>query len=119
MADADLSISGTAFTGNDVTFKAVLHNLGTVDSPSAAVRFVVTDGTTRQEIGRPTVLLAAGQSAERTVTWRVSLEGALHLEVTIDPDALVPESNEGNNTASLAFTSGAVDVPNLTLSHTT
>ncbi len=118
VADADLSISGTAFTGNDVTFKAVVHNLGTVDSPPAAVRFVVTDGTTRREIGRSTVLLAAGQSAERTVPWRVDLEGSLHLEVTIDPESLVPEADEGNNTASLAFTSGAVDVPNLTLSHT-
>ncbi len=118
VADSDLSIAGTPFPGNDVTFKAVIHNRGTVDAPSTAVRFQVSDGTTTREIGRTPVLLAAGQSAERTVTWRVDEEGSLRLLVTVDPDSLLPESDETNNTASLAFTSTAAGLPNLALVHT-
>jgi uncharacterized repeat protein (TIGR01451 family) len=117
VADADLSIAGSPYPGGDVTFKAVLHNRGTVDAPAAAVRFQVTDGSVIRELGRTTVQLPAGQSAERTVAWRVDLQGALRLVVAVDPDGLVPEADETDNSASLSFTAGALDVPNLALGH--
>ncbi|HEX3529651.1 MAG TPA: CARDB domain-containing protein [Thermoanaerobaculia bacterium] len=118
---ADLQIAGPAYLGNDATFQVALHNRGTVDAPSVRVRFSIVDsggGTVIELPDSGTVALSAGATLNRTVVWRVDRSGSLRLRVELDPDNQVDEADETNNTAELAFTAGAVDVPNLAVAHT-
>jgi subtilase family serine protease/flagellar hook assembly protein FlgD len=117
---ADLQIAGPAYLGNDATFQVALHNRGTVDAPSVRVRFSIVDsgGTAIELPDSGTVALSAGAILDRTVVWRVDRSGSLRLRVELDPDNQVDEADETNNTAELAFTAGAVDVPNLAVAHT-
>ena len=112
---SDLSVTGVPILGNDLLFKAVLHNRGTVDAPAATVTFVLKDGATALEIGRSTIQLGISQSAERTATWRIDREGSFQLEVTIDPAGLVPDGDRTNNQASLSFSTGSSAQPNVVL----
>ena len=115
VAPADLSVSGTAFVGSDLTFHVTLHNNGTVDAPAARVRYTVSDGTTTRTLPDGNVLLAAGQSAAESVVWRVDLTGSLTFTVELDPQGLIQESDRTNDRAALAFTTTAVTVPNLVI----
>ncbi len=114
---ADLALSGSAYLGVDATFEATFRNQGTVDSGDAVVRFSVVQGSTVRELGSRTIQLDAGQSLTQSVIWRVDLEGELQFVAEVDPGATVPEADETNNSASLAFTSGQVTQPNLVVSH--
>ncbi len=117
VAPADLSLEGTPTVGSDVTFHAVFHNRGTVDSPDVPVAFTVTDGAVVRELPAATVEIAGGDAVERTVAWRVDLAGDLTFRAVIDPDGAVAETDETNNQADLAFATGGVDVPNLALAY--
>lgn len=111
---ADLT---SAVIGDDVTFSVVLRNRGTVNTPAAAVRYLISDGTTTAEIAGNTLQLDAGQSTQQTVVWRVDREGDLTFTVQLDPDNLLAELSETNNTASLNFTAGQATGPNLVVSY--
>ncbi|MCB1033077.1 MAG: hypothetical protein KDD47_04500, partial [Acidobacteria bacterium] len=113
--DADIVLDGGAFFDNDATFRVMLRNRGTVDSPTTQVRYRVTDGTTTRELGTNTVQLAAGEAVEQTIVWRVNLLGDLSFTAELDPDDMVPESDETNNLGTLAFAATAVTDPNLTV----
>ena len=63
-----------------------------------------------------TVQLAGGTATTFEIPWRVDLEGACTFTAEVDPGDMVPETDEGNNAAVLAFTAGALDVPNLEVS---
>ena len=115
VAPSDLSLDGLPTVGSDVTFHAVLHNRGTIDSTDAAVAFTVTDGSVARELPAAPVRIPAGATVERMLPWRVDLAGDLTFRAVIDPDGAVAEADETNNTATLAFTTGGVDVPNLAL----
>ncbi len=116
VAAADLELLGAPYLGSDVRFRVRLENHGTLESPDAQVRYSVTDGVAVRVLANNTVRIAGGGSTLQEITWRVDLSGAVSFRVEIDPDSLVPESEEGNNTAELAFTAGALDQPNLALS---
>lgn len=111
---SDLTLlDGPAHPGADVRFRVVLRNRGTVGGGSFTAAFAVTDGTTTRELPEVILQIEPGQSAERTVVWRVDLEGDLQFVATLDPDDLVPEADETNNSASLAFPSTPLAMPNL------
>ncbi len=112
---ADVSLAGAAYLDNDLTFRVVFHNTGTLDSPDAVVRYRVTDGVETRELGGSTVQIDAGGTAEREVTWRVDLVGDLELVAEIDPDDLVPEADEDDNAAHVPFTATEASEPNLVI----
>lgn len=119
----DLAVSNTDISadtsstiiGDDVSFAVTLRNRGTTDSPSFITRYTITDGTQTIELASNSVLIAAGQSITQNIVWRVDREGALTFSVQLDPDNLLPELAEDNNTASLAFVGGQAVGPNLTV----
>ncbi len=105
------------YLGFDATFEVTLRNRGTSDLVETAVDLVVTDGSSTRELPLDPLSIPAGQEARRTVIWRVDLVGALRFVATLDPTDVVPEIDEGNNTANLEFTAVPLDQPNLTVSY--
>lgn len=118
VTNADLSVDkNPVLVGDDINFKIVLRNNGTVDSPAAEVRYSITDGNTTKILRTNTVQINAGQSIEQQIVWRVDMTGALRFSAQLDPVALVPESDKTNNTASLSLSSGTVSGPNLVVTY--
>lgn len=117
VADADLELSGTPFVGTDVTLTATIHNRGTTATPEVPIRFTVGDGTDTRVIGEASASIEGGSSVERTATWRVELAGTLMFGVELDPEGLIPESDETNNRASLQADTAVVEQPDLVLDH--
>ncbi|MGH7856577.1 MAG: CARDB domain-containing protein, partial [Candidatus Binatia bacterium] len=116
VASEDLSLSGTsAHPGEEVTFRVLLRNRGTIGDGPFEVTYAVTDGTVTRSLQAHTILLAPGLTAERTVLWRVDLQGLLRFVVRVDPNGLVPERDETNNRAELEFDSAPIDVANLAI----
>jgi len=108
IAAEDVALLGPALLGNDLVFRVGFRNRGTLDSPDAVVRYRVSDGVSTRELGEAALQIDAGSSVEREVSWRVDLLGELEFIAEIDPDDLVPEADEANNTARVAFTSQEV-----------
>ncbi|MDX1430942.1 MAG: CARDB domain-containing protein [Gammaproteobacteria bacterium] len=114
---SDISVvPNPALLGSDAVFRVVLRNRGTSASPSTPVTFLVTDGNITTELLLGSVEVPAGATVERVVPWRVNLSGDLTFTAQIDPDDLLPELDELNNTASLAFDAGLASGPNLVIS---
>ena len=101
--------------GSDVTFTARLHNAGTQLSPSAEVRYAVTDGRDTIDLDAHSVAIEAGGSIERALTWRADRAGNWTLIAHLDPERLVTETDEQNNAARLPFQVVEVDGPNLVM----
>ncbi|MDX2000453.1 MAG: CARDB domain-containing protein, partial [Thermoanaerobaculia bacterium] len=117
VVDADIElIGGPALLGRDVTFRVSLRNRGTLDSPDARVRYRVSDGTVTRELGENLIQPLAGQTLVQTVVWRVDLTGDLTFTVELDRQQVVPELDETNNTATLAFPAAQATAPNLAVS---
>ncbi|MEZ5332102.1 MAG: CARDB domain-containing protein [Thermoanaerobaculia bacterium] len=115
--DSDLAlIDGPAHLGEDVVFQVGLHNRGTSDSPSTEVALTISDGTATVSLPSLQIQLAAGESVQRTVAWRVDRTGSIVLTAAIDPENLLPEVDEANNSAALAFEATALLEPNLVVS---
>ncbi|MDA8018229.1 MAG: hypothetical protein MPN21_12355, partial [Thermoanaerobaculia bacterium] len=112
---SDVTLLGSPFSGNDLTFRVALRNRGTLDSPDSVVRYTVTDGTTVRDLGTATVQIPAGGSVERDVVWRVDLLGDLEFRAEIDGDDLVPEADEDNNLAVVPFVATEVTGADLVL----
>jgi subtilase family serine protease len=102
-----------ALQGADLTFTVTLHNIGTSVSPVTTVQYLLTDGNRTLDLGRQTVQIEAGGTVQRTLPWRATLPGDSTFTVQLDPDRLVPERDEQNNTASFHFSVGVVQGPNL------
>ncbi|MCU7865516.1 MAG: hypothetical protein KZQ92_16240, partial [Candidatus Thiodiazotropha sp. (ex Lucinoma borealis)] len=116
----DISVTDNpAYVGDDITFTVMLHNRGTLDSPPANVVFQITDGSTTREIQSTSVQVNAGQTATRNVIWRVDMEGDLVFSAQLDTDNLVPELDEGNNSATSTLAAGLASGPNLAVDHRT
>ncbi|HEX77196.1 MAG TPA: PKD domain-containing protein [Dehalococcoidia bacterium] len=86
--------------GDEVEIRATVYNRGRALSQATTVEFYAGDpGESGILIGAPSVAqLLAGQSAEVSVTWATT-SGDYDLYVIVDPDNLVNESYEDNNTA--------------------
>ena len=108
-------VDGSALRGEDATFRVTLRNRGTVDTPSTAVRYALLDGGSVIELGRNALQLDAGESITQTVLWRVDRVGDLSFVAELDPDGSVPEVDETNNLALLAFTAEDIGPANLSV----
>lgn len=117
VAVADLVLLDPAYPGADVRFRATLRNRGTLSSPSFLVRYEVTAGEEIELVQADTWQLGPGAASVFTIPWRVSRTGALGFRVVLDANGLIPELDETNNSASLAFVAGAPDTPNLAISY--
>ena len=117
VAIADIVLLDPAYPGADVRFQATIRNRGTLLSPSFLVRYEVIDGEEIAPVQEGPVQIAPGAAAVFTIPWRVSRTGALGFRVVLDANDLVPEVEEGNNSATLAFVAGAPDTPNLAVSY--
>lgn len=116
----DISVSDNpAYVGDDITFTVQIHNRGTLDAPSATALFQISDGSTTREIQTTSVQVNAGQTVTQNVSWRVDMEGSLVFSALLDTDGLVPEVDEGNNSAVASLSAGLASGPNLAVDHRT
>jgi hypothetical protein len=86
--------------GDLVTVTATVRNRGQRDVPLARVTFDLVGVSVNEAV----VSVPAGGSATASATWStLGLSGPQRVEVTVDPDDLVTELNEDNNSAGRAF----------------
>jgi subtilase family serine protease/flagellar hook assembly protein FlgD/fibronectin type 3 domain-containing protein len=111
---ADLSLASPARAGQDVSFDAVIHNVGTVDSPPAVLHAEVVQNNISVVVFDAPVQFLAGQAQTRRITWRAVHAGAAQLRVALDPSNQVVETREDNNAAQLDFSIVSPDQPELT-----
>jgi subtilase family serine protease len=114
---SQITLLDPPYPGADVRFAVTLRNRGTLGSPAFAVRSEVVQGGDPETVGEDSLQLAAGTATTLTIPWRVTRGGTFDFRVVLDPLGLVPEVDEGNNSASLPFLAGAPSTPNLTISY--
>jgi hypothetical protein len=86
--------------GDLVTVTATIRNTGKRDVPLARVTFELVGVS----VNEAAVSVPAGGSATATAVWStLGLSGPQRVEVTVDPDDLVTELREDNNTAGRSF----------------
>lgn len=100
----DISWSANPTVGQPVTLSALVHNVGAGDTPSGVVHgvsFTVSSNVVASSTSR-TAALAAGASVTLTAdaAWVPSTAGTFSVVATVDPNNLIAESNETNNTFS-------------------
>ncbi|HEX5057349.1 MAG TPA: CARDB domain-containing protein [Gammaproteobacteria bacterium] len=120
VATEDISADKTsALLGEDITFTVRLHNRGTLNSPQSRVRYFITDagGSNTTELQTNSIQIDAGKSIVQTIVWRADRQGALRFGAELDPDNLLPETDEANNAAALSFSAGQATGPNLVVNH--
>ena len=114
--NADISLSEEpAIVNSDVVFTVNLHNYGTVQSPTANVNYIISDGVNSEIIQTNMVNIGPGQSIEQLITWRVDRLGDLSFSVQLDPDNQIAETQENNNAATRDFVSSTQDGINLSV----
>ena len=108
----DLSLSASDITlypappyvqSSSVQVNATVRNVGRNASGTTAVRF--HDGappSPRIETDQPLIPILAGGAENASVVWTASPPGSHEICVIADPDGLVAESNETNNTACVS-----------------
>jgi len=98
--DVQLAPAPPVANGTAVLVNAIVHNVGDASSPATAVRFY--DGMPpAPQVGadQPLPPLAPGGTATVSIVWTATPPGSHDVCVVVDPDNVVPESNETNNTA--------------------
>ncbi|TCO37652.1 CARDB domain-containing protein [Dokdonella fugitiva] len=111
-------VPATGTTSDSYAAVVTVHNLGSIDveHPSLAATLISPDGRRTALAAPPLGPLAAGQT--RSLTYPIGMlasAGSWRVDVAVDPDLSVRESNESNNTASAAFTVSADGAPVLDL----
>lgn len=113
-ATADLGISASdlvfspenPYPNESVTINAKVTNLGSTDISGVTVRF----SDFGDLLGQQTIAtLPVGATVEVSVETKYNEAGAHFVSVTVDPDNMIPESNEGNNEASRLLQVGDPD----------
>lgn len=114
---SDISLADSnVLLGSDVTFNVNIRNSGTNATTSFNVRYAVSDGANSQDILSNQLQLDAFSSTQQTIVWRANMQGNLTFSVFIDEFNQVPEVNELNNSATINFTAGTAQGPNLVVS---
>lgn len=102
--------------GDPVSVTVTILNAGVVDASDVLVQFVdVTEGGMVPVGAKQTIpLIGAGGSATAQVTYETTgKEGARKIQVLVDPHAVIPESNESDNSAIQTLTVMPAPAPNL------
>jgi len=103
----DLSVGKTDFTasktelleGEDITFSAIIHNIGNAEASYALVKFYTPD----EFIGYDTVNVSIDGTATVSSNW-VPLVGVHLVYVEVDPGNLISERDEANNIQGITVT---------------
>lgn len=107
----DLAVAATDIThsptepvaGTDVRFTIKVRNVGAAKALNALLRLIGPTGT----LGEETIsTLSAGYTSTRYITWSIPAiqHGTVTLTVVVDPDNVISEANEANNTAAHTLT---------------
>ena len=115
--------------GDSVTVNATILNNGTADARSVMVQFVDATGETPVPIGPPQTVaeVAAGSSGIARIVYDTAGTCAAppsstatgcerKIQVIVDPNNFIPESNEADNWATRALTVTPAPAPNLYVS---
>ncbi|GIV78085.1 MAG: hypothetical protein KatS3mg050_2479 [Litorilinea sp.] len=120
LADNILFTPASPIVGDQVTVHAIILNNGAADVSDVVVQFSDVTGSDPQPIGPPQVIPAipAGSSATAQVLYDTASRGQgapgeRTIQVTVDPNNLIPESRESDNSAKKSFTVTAAPRPNL------
>lgn len=91
----------SATLGDTVFINATIHNVGVVDAFNATVRFFESSPVPGNEIDADQLIVQlAVQGADVVgVTWNPSTPGTHDICVVVDPDNMIVEYNESNNSA--------------------
>lgn len=112
----------TPVLGDPVTVRAVVLNDGGVEAKSVVVQFVdATNSGSSLPVGAPQVIesLAPGQSASLEVIYDTSgKSGDRKLEVVVDPQKAIAESDEEDNEAQATLRMATSPSPNLKIAAT-
>jgi len=106
LMNVDISFSNAnPVEGEDVTITATIHNIGATDADDVVVRFFNGDptGGTRIDNDQMITLIEVGGDGTVQVTWTAT-PGIHSIFVEVDPDDMIPESNENNNQAHKLIT---------------
>jgi uncharacterized repeat protein (TIGR01451 family) len=117
--------------GESVTVNATILNNGTADARGVMVQFVDATGETPIPIGPPQTVaeVAAGSSGIARISYDTAGTCAAppsstatgcerKIQVIVDPNNFIPESNEADNRATRALTVTPAPAPNLYVSST-
>jgi subtilase family serine protease len=119
VAADNIGFSPAAATAGDVvTVAAVVLNTGDAPAEGVIVQFLDVSGGTILPIGeRQTIdYIAPGGSALAQVAYPTEeLTGQRRIQVVVDPNNFVPETNETDNEATAGVTLAALPAPNLTV----
>lgn len=102
--------------GEAVSVTVTILNSGVVDANDVLVQFVdITEGTMVPVGEKQTIaLIEAGRSATAQVSYDTTEhEGARKIQVLVDPHTIIPESNEGDNSAIQTLSVQPPAAPNL------
>ncbi|MGB5049071.1 MAG: CARDB domain-containing protein, partial [Caldilineaceae bacterium] len=115
--------------GDEVTVNATILNNGSADARSVMVQFVDATSDTPIPIGPPQTVaeVAAGSSGSARIAYDTSGTCAApptstatgcerKIQVIVDPNNFIPESNEADNRATRAMTVTPAPAPNLYVS---
>jgi len=102
-----------AIVGSDNALQVIFRNVGTTDAPPASAMVLEHfDGQTRTLLDTITQLPAGGSDA-RMISWRPLQTGEHQIEVLLDQDNVIAETDESNNTNSASVNVDAASLGNL------
>ena len=104
--------------GEAVTVRAVVLNAGAADAENVAVQFFDATGGDLSPIGaqqRLRLIPAGGSAVVETVYQTIGLAGERTIQVSVDPNNFVPESNKEDNTATRTLRIAPPGAANLTM----
>lgn len=104
--------------GISVTVRAVILNDGTGPAENVVVQFLDVSGSTILPIGEKQIIasIAPGSSAQvETIYPAQGPPGVRRIQVVVDPNNFIAESNEEDNEATQSLTVTAPPLPNLSM----
>ncbi len=87
----------TPKVGEGITFTATIKNNGPGASPTSKLNYNIIGNNETASSPLPVLELPAGQTTQTTFSWTPTNEGNIEVTALVDPDAVVPESDETNN----------------------
>jgi PGF-pre-PGF domain-containing protein len=87
----------TPKTGENITFTATVRNIGSGASPIGKLKYNINGTNEVYSNILEVPALAEGGATQSTFFWTPGNEGKVEVTAMVDPDAVMPESDETNN----------------------
>ena len=111
VAASDIAVTPSSpVSGDSMSVEVVARNIGEGSAAKAVLRlFLSGDGVDEARLGPDFTFdsIDAGSSATASVTGLILPAGSFTIRAVVDPDGLLMESDEENNTASAALSVGS------------